>query len=219
MSRTTPIHLNLTELRGLIFDCDGVLLNSRTANMHFYNTLRKKAGMPPLTAQEEEFVHMSTYEQALNHIFKGAERAKVSGFVEEMADNFDYFNLLEVEDGLIAMLTWLKQNKIKLAICTNRLSPLEPLLERFGLEGFFNPLQTASSAQPKPSPEGLQNILNAWHLKQGAVAYIGDSKVDEAASAAAQIPFWAFKNPTLSANLHITSFTELHDWLKIALNI
>ncbi len=218
MLQASPIvpDVNLTELKGLIFDCDGVLINSRMANISFYNHLRGKAGMQRLSAAEEEFVHMATYEQALDHIFPGPERATVMTFLEAMESHFDYYELLQVEEGLTPMLGWLSKRNFRLGICTNRISPLEPFLKRFGLDNFFFPMQTASNSKPKPDPDGLLQVLGAWGMAQGEVAYIGDSKVDEMAAMAAGIPFWSFKNQDLAASLHINSFFELHAWLKLA---
>lgn len=201
-------------IKGLIFDCDGVLLNSRLANVSFYNHLRSKAGLPPLSHAEEEYVHMSTYDQALNYILQGSDRSMISNYLDEMESNFDYYNLLKVEDGLLPMLDWLSGRSFRLGICTNRLSPLDVLLARFDLNGYFNPMQTASNSTPKPNPDGLFKAVDTWGVRPGEVAYIGDSKVDEQAAEAAGMPFWAFKNPKLTAELHIPDFNILEGWLK-----
>lgn len=209
---------SIKSTKGIIFDCDGVLLNSRLANVSFYNHLRSKAGLPQLSHAEEEYVHMSTYDQALNYILQGSDRSMISNYLDEMESNFDYYNLLKVEDGLLPMLDWLAGRSFRLGICTNRLSPLDVFLARFGLNGYFNPMQTASNSTPKPNPDGLFKAVDAWGVRPGEVAYIGDSKVDEQAAEAAGMPFWAFKNPKLTAELHIPDFNILEGWLKNYLN-
>lgn len=205
--------------KGIIFDCDGVLLNSRLANISFYNNLRKKAELPPLSEEEEEFVHMSTYEQALDYILQGSKHDNIASYLDEMEGSFDYYDLLKVEDGLIPMLGWLKKEHFRLGICTNRLSPLDIFLARFKLNKYFSPMQTASNSTPKPSPDGLFKAAEAWKLSHDEVAFIGDSKVDEMAAKAAGVPFWAFKNFSLDAQLHIPDFPTLEVWLKNYLNL
>ncbi|MDR2503666.1 MAG: HAD family hydrolase [Deltaproteobacteria bacterium] len=206
----------LHSLRGLIFDCDGVLINSRLANITFYNRLRARWSLPPLTPEEEDFAHMATYEQALRHIFRGlgeeSVRHLLTGGAKKELDAYldDYYSLLQAEEGLIPLLDRLRAESFGLGVCTNRLSPLEGFLARFKLEKYFSPVQTASNSQPKPSPDGLLQVLAAWGAKAGEVAYIGDSKVDEQAAAAAGVPFWAFKNPKLCAALHFDTFADLH---------
>lgn len=205
---------SIKKVRGLVFDCDGVLLNSRLANVSFYNHLRGKAGLPPLSPAQEEYVHMSTYEQALDFILEGSNRSKVSNYLEEMEDSFDYYNLLKVEEALIPMLDWLKGAAFPLGLCTNRLSPLAPFLARFGLDAYFEPMQTASNSVAKPDPDGLFKVAEAWGIPTAELAYIGDSKVDEAAAAAARMPLWSFKNLDLDAVMHIPDFKTLHGWLE-----
>ena len=41
--------------KGVIFDCDGVLVDSVEANMAFYNAIRKKLGLPELNAEQREY--------------------------------------------------------------------------------------------------------------------------------------------------------------------
>lgn len=210
---------SIQSAKGIIFDCDGVLLNSRLANISFYNNLRKKAGLPPLGEEEEEFVHMSTYEQALDYILQGSSRSKVANYLDEMEDSFDYYDLLKVEDGLVHMLGWLMGKGFPLGICTNRLSPLDSFLARFGLDKYFSPMQTASNSSPKPNPDGLLKAVAAWRLSPAEAVFIGDSKVDEMAAKAAGMPFWAFKNFSLDARLHIPDFPSLEVWLKNYLSL
>jgi phosphoglycolate phosphatase-like HAD superfamily hydrolase len=55
----------------IIFDCDGVMFDSRQANVNFYNHILFHFGLPPLTNEDVEFVHMHTVVESLNHIFRG----------------------------------------------------------------------------------------------------------------------------------------------------
>jgi phosphoglycolate phosphatase-like HAD superfamily hydrolase len=86
-------------------------------------------------------------------------------------------------------------------------------LGRFGLEGYFDTIKTASNSTPKPSPDGLLQIMGEWGLEPLEIAFVGDSKVDETAALAAGVPFWSFKNDTLAAELHLPSFNRLHNWM------
>lgn len=38
-------------LRGVIFDCDGVMIDSRAANDEFYNRVLAYFGLPPMTPE------------------------------------------------------------------------------------------------------------------------------------------------------------------------
>ena len=52
-------------------------------------------------------------------------------------------------------------------------------------------------------------ILQAHGLQRHEVAYIGDSKVDEKTAQAAGVRFWAYKDQSLSAEVHIEDFWEI----------
>ena len=44
----------------IIYDCDGVLFDSKEANEAFYNHILDHFGMPPLEPEQLEFVYSST---------------------------------------------------------------------------------------------------------------------------------------------------------------
>ena len=55
-------------LGGVIFDCDGVIIDSRPANGLYYNRILAHFGLPPMTAEQEHYSFMATARQALEHI-------------------------------------------------------------------------------------------------------------------------------------------------------
>jgi phosphoglycolate phosphatase-like HAD superfamily hydrolase len=78
------------------------------------------------------------------------------------------------------------------------------------LEGFFYPVITSGKVcTPKPHPEGVHRIMNAHRLAPDEVAYIGDSRVDEKTARAAGVRFWAYRDQTMEAQVHIESFWEI----------
>ena len=210
-SKSTP---TFASIKGLVFDCDGVLLDSRRANISFYNYLLAGLGLPELTDEQQEYVHMSTFEQALDFMIPEKMRHRIPDLLNSVETNLDYYSLLTLEKGLLPMLDWLRRNNVRLAMCTNRIDPMDNLLQKFNLQGYFTPIQTASNSLPKPHPDGLHKILEKWEADPYEVAFIGDSKVDEHAARAAGVHFWAFKNARLEADLHIPDFEQLHDWLR-----
>jgi phosphoglycolate phosphatase-like HAD superfamily hydrolase len=57
-------------------------------------------------------------------------------------------------------------------------------------------------------------ILDAWGLAPGEVVFVGDSDVDEKTSRNSGVPFWAYKNQDLDADLHVPDFPTLLRALK-----
>ena len=55
-------------LKTVVFDCDGVLIESYEANMQYYGTIKSQLGLPPMTDEEKYFVHSRTHREAVEHI-------------------------------------------------------------------------------------------------------------------------------------------------------
>ena len=60
-------------LTGIIFDCDGVMVDSRDVNIGYYNLLLREVGKPPITPEQAGYVQMSTAKEALEYIFSPEE--------------------------------------------------------------------------------------------------------------------------------------------------
>ncbi len=60
------------KIRCVIYDCDGVIIDSLDSNRLFYNTFRTRLGLPPLTAEELQYAHTHTVDEALR--FSNASR-------------------------------------------------------------------------------------------------------------------------------------------------
>ena len=201
-------------LKGLIFDCDGVLLNSRKANIHYYNLVLDYFAQPRLTPSEENFVHMHTVHESLRHVLGEAEIARIHEAVQHVNYARDVMPMSEVEPGIIEMLNYLSKSGLKLAVHTNRSNYALPNLAYFHLDGFFDPVITAESHTPKPSPEGVFAILDAWGLPAAQVGFVGDSELDALAAAGAKAPFFAYKNSVLNAAMHVKDFYSLTEALR-----
>jgi HAD superfamily hydrolase (TIGR01509 family) len=199
----------LERIQGLIFDCDGVLFDSFESNRVYYNTILSKMHLPPMTLEQEAYVHVHAVRESLLHIVP-AERAEEIEWARKQVDYFrEIMPHLRPEPGVFELLSGLRERGILLSMNTNRTSTMDRLAARFGLDGYFFPIMTASKAAAKPHPEGANYILRRWGLPLDRVAYIGDSRVDEDTAAAAGVPFWAYKNPSLNAVLHIEDFWQL----------
>jgi len=62
---------------------------------------------------------------------------------------------------------------------------------------------------PKPAPDCLQHIFEAFEVAPSEVLYIGDSLLDQQAARTAGTQFVAFGNRDLETDRHIRSFREL----------
>lgn len=202
-------------LRGIIFDCDGVMFDSREANISYYNLILKALDMPLMTASQEDYVHMHAVRESLEHIVP-AERM---GDLPKARATVDYrehvMPFLQPEPGLVDVLQYLRDNAIRAAVHTNRSNSMEYVLEHFAMSAFFHPVMTAAKVRPKPDPEGVHVILADWNIPKEQVVFLGDSQLDEQAARNAGIAFWAYRNTSLTADAHITSFAMMASLVRL----
>ena len=200
-------------LKGLVFDVDGVMFDSRNSNIEYYNLIRRSVHLPPISVEEENFCHMASVDEALERIIPPEYRERALAACRQINYNERILPMLTIEPGLLEALHWLQQWKVRLAIFTNRTNSVQGLLRYFGLESFFSPVMTAGNSPPKPHPEGLQSIVSEWGVHPCQIAFLGDSRVDEQAAKGAGVPFWAFRNEMLDARLHFPDFFRMIAWI------
>ena len=196
-------------LSGLIFDCDGVLVDSCGANVGYYNRLLAEFGLPPMPEAHEEYVQMASAEQAFEFLFTPEQRKLLPDIFKRLPYNDITLPLLEPEPGLKEMLLALHGRGVRLAVHTNRREGIWDVLRKFGIDTVFDPVMNAVNALPKPSPDGVYKILAAWKVPAGTVGFLGDSRSDAEAAAGAGVPLIAYRSEKLAAAVHADSFPEL----------
>ena len=193
----------------IIYDCDGVLIDSRLSNEAFYNHILARFGLPPLSSQQLEFVHCSTAWQALDHLFRDTPWLKAAQAYQQDIDNRPFLSLLRLMPQVREVLEYLRPT-YHTAIATNRGKSLPLVLKELGLVGLFDfTVSSYDVLEPKPHPECLGKILRHFKVKPEEALYIGDAAVDRLTSLAAGVPFAAYQNPELKADYHLTQHLDL----------
>jgi HAD superfamily hydrolase (TIGR01509 family) len=198
-------------LRVVALDCDGVLFDSREANIQFYSHVMEKVGGPPVREDQVEFIHMHPARESLLYL-TGGEGDDFDRAMEYLKTvDFGPFNgCLRCEPGLVAFLQ-LAGKHFRIALATNRSVSTVELLQQFDLRHYFDLVVSASDVcNPKPHPEIMERILTEFAVLPEHVLYIGDSKVDEELALATGVHFVSYKNPSLKAGLHISHFRDLN---------
>jgi phosphoglycolate phosphatase len=201
-------------IKAVIYDFDGVIVDSRDANLFYYNRLLQKFGLPGVPAKHWEVIQTLTSREVIDVLFPDPALAEAAKEVEKTMANDAIIPLIKREPHIRETLEVLRRG-CRTAIATNRGKSLPLVLEFHQLTSYFD--LTISSAQVrhhKPHPECLELILQHFKLIPSEVLYVGDAAIDAHLAEAAGVPFVAYKNPGLQAWAHITDHREILEVLK-----
>lgn len=200
-------------IKVVAFDCDGVLFDSKEANVKFYNHVLEHVGRPPVRIDQREYIHMHTIGESLHYLLGDGPSLEQA---LEMCKTIDFgaFNqYMETEPGLTDILQFVKA-RYRVALATNRMVSTRAILSHFAIDHYFDLIVTASDVRfPKPHPEAMEKIMNTFAVAPEQIVYVGDSMVDEALASATGAFFVSYKNPALHAQLHINHFQQLQLFL------
>lgn len=185
----------MAEIEALIFDCDGVMFDSRHANLAFYNRILEFFDEPPVTEAQQERAHLC-HTASSPQVFAGLlgeERAEQALLYSQQLDYDAFIPQLQPEPGLMHVLAALNE-RIPLAVATNRGSSMRKILEYFELEKYFRHVVTYLDVpRPKPYPDMLHHVAALFQFQPQSLLFVGDSEFDQRAAAAAGCSFVAYK--------------------------
>lgn len=201
-------------IRLVAFDCDGVLFDSRQANIAFYNSILANFGRPPLGPAAVDYIHSHTVWESLEYLFQGhPDLEAVFRFAREV-DYGPFIPMMVEEPHLRDFLRFLRPSCYT-ALATNRSTTTRAVLSYHGLTDDFDLVVSAQDvSRPKPHPESFQRILEHFDLNPHEAIYIGDSQVDEAFAANSGVPLVAYRNPQLQAAYYLDSFAGGPDLIR-----
>ena len=207
-------------LAGVIFDCDGVIVDSRESNTVFYNRVLEYFNLPPMTPEQEQFCFMATAMQALLHIVPPHLHKQISYVTSEVVNyHRDIMPMLRLQPGFVDFIDYLRDKQVRMAVHTNRrLEGIQTVLDIFGLPSYFDPVVAADTAAPKPSPEGALRICATWQTPPETVLFVGDSEHDKETAQGAGVVFAAFNGGALRGQITATDYTGLREALDDALS-
>lgn len=181
----------------VIYDCDGVMLDSLESNYVFYNRVLSSVGCPPIDRSDSvtrTVLHTHSFNDVMDYFFINDKRRNDAMAFAKTIHYRDLAPYMRVEEGFVQTLDRLREY-VSLAICTNRASSMDMIIEDLGLNGYFSCVMTASQVRyPKPHPEPLLKVLAHFGITAGEAVFVGDAEVDMQAAAAAGVPFVAYKS-------------------------
>ncbi len=199
------------KLKLVIFDCDGVMFDSKFANQTYYDHLLTHFGYHEMDEEELDYVHMHNVMESVEFIFRHYKEQDLQVVHQYRLDlgYTPFLQYMRMEEDLIPFLDICKP-RYQLAISTNRTNTMEPILKLFSLDTYFTKVMTAENAKrPKPAPDALLEILAHCNCEVDEAIYIGDSIIDRQHSAGCGMRLIAFRNEELDAEYHVNNFMEI----------
>jgi len=199
----------MNKISAVIFDCDGVMFDSRQANINYYNHILAHFGLPNMTEEEVAFVHMNTADESVRHIFRGTPYTEQAQKYKLHVDYTPFIKDMIIDPGLKDLLRSLKPH-FGLAVATNRSTTIGKVLEWNGLDQYFDIVVSSLDVKnPKPHPEPLIKILDFFGIEPLESLYVGDSSIDFQTARAAGVIFVSFRNRELEADYHLDSLMDI----------
>lgn len=207
----------MNHIEGIIFDCDGVLFESRQANLKYYNRIFAKFSYPPVTLEQSQKAHLchTASSPVVLAELMSADDLRPALLYAATLDYREFIPFMRPEPNLKEVLGQLAV-RYPLAIATNRGASIEPILSHFGLENFFSVVVTCRDvAQPKPAPDMLLLAAKKLNVLPEKCLFIGDSELDQQAALGARVRFFSYGG-LLSGELSLENHLQLLDHLPMA---
>jgi len=186
----------MSRYKAVIYDCDGVMFDSFEANLAFYDRIMVMLGRPVLDRRDDEqmrVLHTYANRDVLAWFFPDGDEFAAAVRAASAIDYREMVPFMRIEDGFVETLDALR-TRVSLAVCTNRSTSMDMVLQSFGLSSYFSCVMTASRVtNPKPHPEPLLKVLSHYRIAADEALFVGDSDVDRRAAVAAGVPFVAYK--------------------------
>lgn len=204
-------------IKAILFDVDGVLIDSFDANLKFFQDLLLTGGYKPLT--KEEFiplVHLPMYDVIKIITIASDEKVYKLWEIGKNDKNIYPYHLLKMPPYAEEVVKELGKNYV-LGLVTSRVREkiyTIPLLAR--LNGYFKiAVGYQDTKNHKPDPEPLIFACKKLGFKPEEVIYIGDQESDVIAAKSAKIKIiFLSKIKNKNADINIKSFKQLIDAIE-----
>ncbi|MGE7992175.1 HAD family hydrolase [Pseudomonas sp. NPDC089554] len=183
--------MSLGDIRHWVFDMDGTL----TVAVHDFAAIRQALGIP---AADDILTHLAA-------LPRQEAEAKHAWLLEHERD---LAIASTAAPGAVALVRELAARGCRLAILTRNARELAHVtLEAIGLAECFpvEHILGRDEAAPKPNPDGLLQIAQAWGVPPGEMVMVGDYRFDLDCGRAAGAR-------TVLVNLPDNPWPELVDW-------
>lgn len=200
-------------IKAVLFDVDGVLIDSFDANYTFFQNLFSKAGYTFTTKKEYGPMYHLTMTDVIKLITKSDSEKEIQR-IWEMGNTraVPYpLHLLKLHAGVIETIKKLHK-KYQLGIVTSRVkNGIFEFQKLASLQQYFSTvIAYEDTIHHKPHPEPLLFAAKELKVKPNEVVYVGDLDNDVKAAKAARMKVIIYSSrPFTTADRYTSSFKEI----------
>jgi len=181
-------------LKGIIYDMDGVLIDSKKANVEYYNSILLYFGKPKLTPHQEDLCHTLSANETIKSLFPNDDSGVAFKYKKSnpMVNFLDLILLMPDVYETLSMLA----NEFCMSIATSRSSTLDKIIEKFRFSDYFgkNIFSVRDVERPKPNAKLLLYTAKKMRVDIESSIYIGDNISDYKCSKNAGAHYCAFRH-------------------------
>ncbi len=170
------------KVKAVLFDLDGVIIDSHDAWFRIFNQTRKKFKLPEISAKEfDESVWGGSVENDAKRYFKDVGEEELGRIYKN--DFLGAKDNVKINPYAHFALKNLKEKGIKAGIVTNSYKKIaNGILEHHGIKDSFDVIITGNDVENgKPAPDSILKACKILGIKPEEALYVGDTKIDIAA--------------------------------------
>ena len=167
-----------TELKAILFDLDGVIIDSFEAWFHVFNHVRRDFKLKEVNRDE---FRKHTWGTSAEHDAKYFKNASV----EEIENSYKrlmlkYIHKTKLIPDVKKVLKTIKSKKIKIGLVTNSFNNItSKALKHHKIRNYFNSIVTADDVEKlKPYPDPVIKLCEKLNVMPDETILIGDTKND-----------------------------------------
>jgi len=197
-------------IKAIIFDIDGVLLDSRKANIKFFQNLLDKSGYEVPSDEEVSKVFHMTMWDTIKFLTKEKSEDRIKKAWQlgcKMSYPMELLSIPKHSKGVIKILS----KDYKLGIVTGRIKRgVDRFFQFSKLRKYFDVIVSFEDyTKPKPNPESLLVALKRLKMSSDEAVYIGDSESDIKAAKAANMKVIIYPKRLKGADSVLRNFKNL----------
>ena len=192
----------VTQIKGVLFDLDGTLLNTLADLADSMNGALRKCGLPPHRTDEYRFFVGDGVDMLVRRVIAPVtDETTIARCTAEFLKRYGAgWNRTTVPyDGITAMLDELEARRMFIAVLSNKPHTLTgEAVRHYFAQRHFIVCKGNGIFPRKPDPEAALYIASVMGISPSNCLYVGDSGTDMATAQAAGMPaagaLWGFRD-------------------------